>query len=105
MKVNRIEILKAYLKDDPNDNFSSYALSLEYLKLNNTIEAISLLEKLLDRDSNYLAAYYQLGKLAEQQRDFEKASSVYKTGMEVAKMQKDQKTFNELQSAHDLLDD
>ncbi len=101
----RIEILKSYLKEDPEDSFSAYALSLEYAKMNNSVEAISLLEEILHRDPEYLAAYYQLGKLAEEQRDFEKASSVYRKGMEVAKMQKDQKTLNELQSACDLLDD
>ena len=30
--MNRIEILTGFLKQDPNDSFSRYALALEYVK-------------------------------------------------------------------------
>ncbi len=98
-------MLKAYLREDPDDSFSLYALSLEYARLNHLSEAVELLEKVLDRDPDYLATYYQLGKLKEQQRDFNNASSVYAKGMEVARRQKDQKTLSELQSALDSLEE
>ncbi len=100
----RIDELKNFLKEDPSDNFALYALALEYIKMNHISEAISLLEELLQRNPQYLAAYYQLGKLFEQQHDSAKASSTFSKGMEVAKTKSDQKTFNELQSALDSLE-
>lgn len=103
--MERIELLKGFLAEDPGDNFSMYALALEYVKINNVNEAIRLLEQLLEKNPGYLAAYYQLGKLYELQRNFPKASSIFEKGLEVAHEQKDQKTFNELQSALGLLEE
>lgn len=103
--MTRIEELKKFLSEDPNDTFSSYALALEYVKLNHINDAISLLEKLLQREPEYLAAYYQLGKLFEMNHDFAKSSLTFGKGMEVARKKNDQKTFNELQSALDLAEE
>ena len=99
--MNRIEALKKFLSDDPDDAFASYALALEYIKMNRIADAIFLLEQLLMKDPDYLAAYYQLGKLFEMNHDFEKSAATYQRGMEVARKKNDQKTFNELQSALD----
>jgi tetratricopeptide (TPR) repeat protein len=103
--MERIELLKHFLEEDPGDHFSLYALALEYAKINRVGEAIVLLEQLLDLDPAYLAAYYQLGKLFELQRNIERAFGVFSKGMEVARQQKNQKTLNELQSALELLDE
>ncbi len=103
--MERIELLKGFLAEDPGDNFSLYALALEYVKLNNVTEAIQLLEKLLEKNPGYLAAYYQLGKLFEMQQQPDRASGVFEKGIEVARRQKNQKTLSELQSALDLLEE
>ncbi len=102
--MERIEVLKNFLREDPDDNFSLYALSLEYIRINNITGAIALLEQLLQLNPDYLAAYYQLGKLFEQQQDFAQATGTFKKGLDIARKQKDQKTLNELQSALDLLE-
>ena len=103
--MDRIELLKSFLKEDPADEFSAYALALEYVKVNQLVEAIDLLEKLIAKNPDYLPAYYQLGKLYELQGKIKLSVEQYSNGMEVAKKKKDQKTFNELQSALDLLDE
>jgi tetratricopeptide (TPR) repeat protein len=103
--MERIELLKNFLHDDPDDNFSCYALALEYARINNITEAVSLLEQLLQINPDYLAAYYQLGKLFERQQDFIRASGIFERGLAVARKQKDQKTLNELQSALDSLEE
>src|SRR5258708_6646208 len=103
--MTRIEELKSFLRDDPHDHFSTYALALEYIKINRAAEAISLLEKLIRLNPDYLAAYYQLGKLFESAHDFPKASFFYQAGIEVARKKKDQKTLNELRTALDLLEE
>ena len=101
--LKRIEALKQYLADDPEDDFSQYALSLEYMQGENYLEAISNLENLLARNPEYLAAYYQLGKLYELQQRMEEAVAAYEKGLTVARAQHNIKTYNELRSALDLL--
>jgi Tfp pilus assembly protein PilF len=100
---NRIEMLKEYLKDDPGDSFSNYALALEYMKINQAEQAVEILEKILKRDKQYLAAYYQLGKGYEKMKRIEDAKTVYLKGVEIANQQKNQRTKNELQSAFDSM--
>jgi tetratricopeptide (TPR) repeat protein len=100
---NRIEILKSYLGEDPDDSFSNYALALEYMKINEDKLASGILEKILQRDEQYLAAYYQLGKIYEKISGKDEAASLYLKGIQIARQQKNQRTANELQSAYDSL--
>ena len=37
--MNRVEILKGFLEQDPKDSFSRYALALEYVKAGQTDDA------------------------------------------------------------------
>ena len=62
----RIDMLQEYIQDDPSDTFSRYALALEHAKIGETSKAIEYLKQLRIIDSEYLALYYQLGKLLQQ---------------------------------------
>jgi len=101
---SRIEMLQQFLANDPRDDFSEYALALEFEKQGNRKNALFHLENILSRNPEYLAAYYQSGKLNEAEKDFKSAAKMYTMGMEVAVRQKNLKTLNELRSALDLLD-
>ena len=103
--MTRLEELKILLVENPTDNFITYACALELIKLNQVKEAILLLEQLLLRDQDYLAAYYQLGKFYEMNHEMKNASQTFTKGMEVAKKQNNQRTLNELSSALGLLDE
>jgi hypothetical protein len=46
-----------------------------------------------------------LGNLFLLQQNFSEAKETFEKGLEVARLQKDQKTLNELQSAIDFLED
>src|SRR5437660_1421100 len=104
MSKSRIDLLKEYLAADPSDSFSRYALALEYAKEGRAGEATKLLEDLISQNRDYLAGYYQLGKLYEAGGDISLAIETYKKGMEIAGEQKDIKTKNELQSALDMIE-
>ncbi|HRH66354.1 MAG TPA: tetratricopeptide repeat protein [Bacteroidia bacterium] len=97
--MDRIELLKRYLQEDPDDSFISYALSLEYIRLNDYTEAQRMLAEITEKDPDYLAAYYQLGKVHECCGMPEAALKVYEKGMALAHIQKNQHTFNELEGA------
>lgn len=56
-------------------------------------------------DPDYLATYYQLGKLLEEVGKTEEAIEVYKRGRELAKKTKDVKAMGELSEALMILDE
>ena len=104
MTINRIEILKSYVDEDPHDAFSRYALALEYIKLENDSAAEPLMEFLFNELPEYLPNYYHYGKLIERKGDFGSAEYIYKIGIEQCKSKNDTHTMNELQGALDSLD-
>ncbi len=105
MPQSRLEQLLKFLEESPDDDFLYYAISMEYLGAGNLDKAMELLLNLKERNPEYLAIYYQLGKILEEKSDTEKARSIYLIGLELAVKQKEKKTAAELQSAIDLLDD
>ncbi|HLO69502.1 MAG TPA: hypothetical protein VK167_01450 [Flavipsychrobacter sp.] len=100
---DRIEKLKAFLNDTPNDCFLNHALALEYIKLGDDTEAKLLFEKNIGTDVNYVATYYHLGKLLERVGEQEGAIKIYEQGMAVAKTVGDNHSYNELQGAYEDL--
>ena len=66
--MNRIEILKGFLEQDPKDSFSRYALALEYVKRGQTEDARREFEYVRDHDPGYVATYFQLAQLYRNSR-------------------------------------
>jgi tetratricopeptide (TPR) repeat protein len=102
---SRIEQLHELLKDDINDTFLKYALALEYVKVKENDAARECFLKLINDDKNYVASYYQLGKLYESLNEVEKAMGIYKSGIEIARKIANKKTILELQEAYNILID
>ncbi len=100
---SRIIQLKEFLKEEPNDSFLIYALSLEYVKENNVDLAIETLLELHQKNVAYLAVYYQLGKLYQSIDEIEKATTFFDRGMEVAEKEGNMKTFSELKEAKNVM--
>ena len=103
--MDRIEHLKAFLSDTPNDSFVQHALALEYIKIGEDAAAKELFTNVLAHDENYIGSYYHLAKLLERTGDKNEAVAVYEKGMQKAKQAGDQHAYNELQMAYeDLMD-
>ena len=101
----RLEILKRYLEEDPYDSFLRYAMALEFIAVNNHEQAYQQLDKLLNDDPDYLAAYYMAGKSAEASGQITLAMNWYSKGIEVARHQNDMHTLNELTAAMNLIEE
>ncbi len=99
----RIEKLKSFLQQSPNDCFLNHALALEYIKMGDDATARNLFEKNLNHDESYVATYYHLGKLLERQGHQQEAEAMYERGMAAAKTAGDMHTYNELQAAYEDL--
>jgi tetratricopeptide (TPR) repeat protein len=100
---SRIEQLQEFLKEDSNDSFLIYALALEYVRVEENNAARDCFLKLIKDDENYLASYYQLGKLYESLNDLENAAAIYKKGIKIAQKSENKKTLLELQEAYNML--
>lgn len=105
MASSRLLQIVNMLKDEPHDSFLTYALALEYVKMKELNKAIEIIERLLNRDENYLGAYYQLGKLYEETAQTDKAIATYTKGIMIAGKQNNKKTLSELQQAIFLIEE
>lgn len=101
--MDRIEKLKEFLKNNPEDNFLQHALALEYIKRGDEQGAKQLFESILFRDPSYIGSYYHLAKLLERTGDTDAAISWYEKGMEAARSAGDNHAFGELRSAYEEL--
>ena len=101
--MSRIETLLNLLQSSPNDDFTKYALALEYDSNNESDEAEKYLKDLISASPSYLATYYQYGKLLEDKDEIDEARKIYNQGLFVASAQNDSHTKAELQDALDNL--
>jgi Tfp pilus assembly protein PilF len=97
--MNRIEILKGFLNENPNDSFSRYALALEHTKLGQNDEAVREFETVRKNDPQYVATYYQLGQLYQKIGQKHEAEMTFRTGITVATKAGDEHTRSELEAA------
>ena len=97
--VNRIEILKGFLEQDPKDSFSRYALALEYVKSDQTDDARREFEFVRDHDPGYVATYFQLAQLYRNLGMKHDAEKTYRTGITAAAKAGDSHTREELEGA------
>jgi Tfp pilus assembly protein PilF len=101
--MEKIEKLKTFLNNSPEDPFLKHALALEYIKLGNDLLARQLFLEILNRDPDYIGTYYHLGHLMERAGEFENARSWYEKGMVAAKNAGDLHVYNELKAAYEDL--
>ncbi len=94
------------LVNEPDDLFLNFALGLEYLTNSESLHLAEQQFKLvLQHDANYLAAYYQLGKLLEASERKTQALEIFQQGLNIAKQQKNNKAVNEFSEAIFMLED
>jgi len=101
--MERIEKLKEFLAQKPEDSFIQHALALEYIKIGDDASARLLFETLLNRDPEYTGSYYHLAKLLERIGEKEQAIQWFEKGMTKAKEAGDNHAYNELQGAYEDL--
>ncbi|QNL48983.1 tetratricopeptide repeat protein [Olivibacter sp. SDN3] len=103
MSNERLEKLFSFQEANPNDPFVIYAIASEYVKQNDTKQALRYFRKLVNNHPGYVGTYYHFGKLYESLQQKEKAIEIYQKGMAVAKQANNLHALAELQSVHDSL--
>lgn len=100
---SRIEQIKHFLKDSPEDAFLQYALAIEYISLGNDEAARIIFEDLINKQEDYFATYYHLAKLYERKAEIDKAQHIYEKGIDICTKLQERHALNELRSALDEL--
>lgn len=104
MNLQRIKILEQFLKDDPTDPFSLYALALEF-KNQDSKKAKELFDQLLENHPTYLPTYYIAGDFYVAQGNPDRAIEILKKGLALARQQKDANSTREISAALQNLED
>lgn len=97
---SRLENLLDFYHEDANDNFTLYALALEYIKAEDFESSLKFFQELKLKHNEYLPMYYHLGKLYEKLNDTDLASQTYLEGMKLAEKQDNKHTYAELKEAY-----
>lgn len=93
---SRIEQLRKLEKESPKDDFIIYTIGLELLN-SSPKEAEIYFEKNHKLNPNYLANFYQLGKLKLELGKYDEAKVILEEAIELAKKLKNNHTLNELE--------
>jgi len=101
--MDRIEKLKRFLEQRPDDAFLLHALALEYVKRDDEPSARAMFERVLASDPMHTGTYYHLAKLLERNGERENAVRIYEEGMEVCRREGDEHALRELRAAYEDL--
>jgi len=99
----RIEQIKTFLNETPEDAFLLYALATEYVALSQDDKALQIYVKLVKEQPNYFATYYHLGKLYERIGEDDKAEAIYEKGLAITKELGEKHAHGELRGAYEEL--
>lgn len=103
MPNERLEKLLEFAAQQPSDLFLKYGLGMEYLGMGDVQKAEAYFREVIAADPQYVAAYYQLGKLCGNSSRDEEATGLYEKGLEAAKARNDQRSVREFRAALDEL--
>ena len=101
--MDRLEILKSMVEQNPKDSFSRYGLAMEYAKSGSLDKAVEEYESLLGFNPDYAAAYYHSGQALEKLGRIDDARRMYQRGLEATRRIGDEHTNSEIQAALDIL--
>lgn len=97
--LDRIQVLRNYILEEPQDPFNHYALALE-IKEKDPAEALRIFEYVLENFPNYLPAYFPSALFYFEHHQWEKARQVFENGIKLASLQQNEKAQKELKNAY-----
>lgn len=97
----RLELLRQFVVEEPQDPFNHYALATELLKFDKA-ESKLIFENLLGKHPDYLATYYHLGALYVEIGENQLAEKTFIGGIELANKIGNEKTLKELKGIYQM---
>lgn len=83
--MTRREKLEAMLAESPDDSFLEYALAMQCAAEGDVPVAVRRMDTLLERDPQYVPAYFQLAQIVAGQGEADRARQLLVRGIEAAR--------------------
>jgi Tfp pilus assembly protein PilF len=97
--LNRIQQLRQFTEEEPDNPFNWYALAIEFRETDKA-EAYALFAKLIADHPTYLATYFPAAHLYAEMGEIELSKVIFENGISLAREQKNTKALQELQNAY-----
>ena len=97
--LERIELLKGYCVEEPQNPFNYYALALEFREFDK-VEAGKLFDFVVLNFPNYLPVYFSAAQFFFENENYPKTKNLSETGIELAHVLEDEKAKKELSNAY-----
>jgi tetratricopeptide (TPR) repeat protein len=79
--MDRTEMLKQFLEQNPNDAFARYGLAMEYSRAGDIETALAEFKKLLEVHPDYTAGYQMAGQMLSAAGRYEEARQMLEFGI------------------------
>jgi len=79
--MDRAEMLKQFLEQNPNDAFARYGLAMEYSRAGEIETALTEFKKLLEVHPDYTAGYQMAGQMLSAAGRYEEARTMLESGI------------------------
>jgi len=99
LEKTRLDILSEFVRSAPKDSFARYGLAMEYARLGENDNALEHFRALWELNPDYIAAYFQAGKLLAQMGEIERAREALGQGILAASRTGDQHAKSEMEAA------
>jgi predicted Zn-dependent protease len=101
--MDRLQMLKEYLDENPQDPFARYGLAIEYAKTGQTDVALQEFATLLSEHPDYTAGYQMAAQTLMQLGRSEEARNMLKAGVACAERTNNRHAMSEMQGMLDEL--
>ena len=101
--AKRRQMLEQFVEKNPRDSFGRYGLAMECMKERDIAAAETHFQKLIADHSDYVAAYYQYGRMLAAENRIEEAKKILTEGVASAEQASDAHAHQEMQAALDGL--
>jgi tetratricopeptide (TPR) repeat protein len=100
---NRMDMLSAFLEQNPNDAFARYGLAMEYSKAGQTEKALAEFNHLLQLHPDYANGYFMAAQTLERIGRRPEAKKMLESGVEAAKRTGNKHALSEMSGMLDEL--
>jgi predicted Zn-dependent protease len=101
--MDRVEMLKQFLAQNPTDSFARYGLALEYSKAGEVETAMSEFRAIIASNPDYVPAYQMAGQMLSEHDRPDEAREWLTNGIAAARRSGNGKAESEMQGMLDLL--
>jgi predicted Zn-dependent protease len=101
--MDRVEMLRQFLAQNPGDSFARYGLALEYSKTGEVETALQEFRAIVESNPDYVPAYQMAAQMLSEHERADEARQWLTRGIEAARRSGNGKAESEMQGMLDLL--